>query len=85
LWILTLEFFAGQAVAQAAWRTPYSLLTNSISDLSNTACGSWPPASVHLASLGLSATYVCSPRHSVMNVSFSATGVLILLGTSQRA
>jgi hypothetical membrane protein len=79
-WILTLEFFVGQAVAQAAWRTPYSLLTNSISDLGNTACGTWPPASVNLASLGLRAEYVCSPRHAVMNVSFIAAGVLILLG-----
>lgn len=80
LWILSLEFFAGQAVAQAAWRTPYSLLTNSISDLGNTACGTWPPASVHLASLGLKAGYVCSPRHAVMNAAFIAAGVLILAG-----
>lgn len=79
-WILTLEFFAGQGVAQAAWRTPYSLLTNSISDLGNTACGTWPPASVNLKSLGLSATYICSPRHAVMNASFIVAGVLILLG-----
>jgi hypothetical membrane protein len=67
-------------VAQAAWRTPYSMLTNSISDLGNTACGTWPPASVNLARLGLSAGYVCSPLHSVMNVSFIVAGVLILLG-----
>jgi hypothetical membrane protein len=79
-WILTLEFFGGQGVAQAAWRTPYSLLTNSISDLGNTACGTWPPASVNLKSLGLSATYICSPRHAVMNASFIVAGVLILLG-----
>jgi hypothetical membrane protein len=79
-WILSLEFFAGQAVAQAAWRTPYSLLTNTISDLGNTACGTWPPASVNLKPLGLSASYVCSPRHTVMNASFIAAGVLILLG-----
>ncbi len=79
-WILSLEFFVGEAVAQAAWRTPYSMLTNSISDLGNTACGTWPPASVNLASLGLSAGYVCSPLHSVMNVSFIVAGVLILLG-----
>jgi hypothetical membrane protein len=80
-WILSLEFIVGQAVAQAAWHTPYSLLTNSISDLGNTACGTWPPASVNLARLGLSAGYVCSPLHSVMNASFIVTGVLILLGT----
>ncbi len=27
LWILSLEFFVGQAVAQAAWHAPYSMLT----------------------------------------------------------
>jgi hypothetical membrane protein len=80
LWILTLEFFAGQAIAEAAWHTPYSLLTNSISDLGNTACGTWPPASVNLKPLGLSAQYICSPRHAVMNASFIAAGVLILAG-----
>ncbi len=80
-WILTLEFFVGQAIAQAAWHTPYSLLTNSISDLGNTACGSWPPGGAHQAAgLGLGASYVCSPLHSVMNLSFIVTGVLILLG-----
>jgi hypothetical membrane protein len=80
-WILTLEFFVGQAIAQAAWKTPYSLLTNSLSDLGNTACGYWPAGLAHQASgLGLSASYVCSPLHSVMNISFIVTGVLILLG-----
>jgi hypothetical membrane protein len=79
-WILCLEFFVGQAVAQAAWHTPYSMVTNSISDLGNTACGTWPPASANLGRLGLSASYVCSPLHSVMNASFIAAGVLILLG-----
>jgi hypothetical protein len=38
-WILTLLYFIGQAVAQAAWRTPYSLIDNRVSDLGNTACG----------------------------------------------
>jgi hypothetical protein len=38
-WILTLLYFIGQAVAQAAWTTPYSLIDNRVSDLGNTACG----------------------------------------------
>jgi hypothetical membrane protein len=81
LWILSLEFFLGQAVAQAAWRTPYSMVTNAISDLGNTRCGMWPPAGVALPpSLASSRGYVCSPLHSVMNVSFIAAGALILLG-----
>jgi hypothetical protein len=28
-WILTLLYFIGQAVAQAAWKTPYSLIDKS--------------------------------------------------------
>jgi hypothetical protein len=82
-WISALAYFVGQAIAQAAWKTPYSLLDNPISDLGNTACGQWPPASAgrQLAQrLGAGSGYVCSPLHSVMNVSFIAAGVLMLLG-----
>ncbi len=32
-WILCLEWFVSQAIAQAAWTTPYSLFKNYISDL----------------------------------------------------
>ena len=32
-WILTLLYFIGQAVAQAAWTTPYSLIDNRVSNL----------------------------------------------------
>lgn len=35
-WILTLLYFVGQIVAQAAWTTPYSLIDNRVSDLGNT-------------------------------------------------
>ena len=38
-WVLTLLYFVGQIVAQAAWTTPYSLIDNRVSDLGNTACG----------------------------------------------
>jgi hypothetical membrane protein len=68
-WILTLLYFIGQAVAQAAWRTPYSLIDNRVSDLGNTACGRT-----------LANTYLCSPLHTVMNTTFVLTGVLILVG-----
>jgi hypothetical protein len=83
MWMSTLVYFVGQAIAQAAWKTPYSLVDNPISDLGNTACGQWPPASAgsQLAErLGAGSGYVCSPLHSVMNVSFVAAGVLLLLG-----
>jgi hypothetical membrane protein len=62
-------FFAGQAVAQAAFVPSYSLLDDRISDLGNTTCGPW-----------LTRAYACSPLHAVMNAALVATGVLILLG-----
>jgi len=68
-WILTLLYFIGQLVAQAAWKTPYSLLDNRVSDLGNTECGRT-----------LANAYICSPLHTVMNATFVVTGVLILIG-----
>jgi hypothetical membrane protein len=72
-WIATVEFFAAQAIAQAAWKgSDYSLAGNAISDLGVTACGR--------ISIGGQAGYYCSPLHSLMNASFAATGILVLLG-----
>jgi hypothetical membrane protein len=68
-WALTLLYFIGQAVAQTAWRTPYSPIDNRVSDLGNTACGRT-----------LAYTYICSPLHTLMNATFVLTGVLILVG-----
>jgi hypothetical membrane protein len=72
-WIATLEFFAAQAIAQAAWKgSDYSLAGNAISDLGVTACGR--------ITIAGQAAYYCSPRHDLMNASFAATGILMLLG-----
>lgn len=71
-WALTLVFFVGQAVAQRATRTPYSLATNQISDLGSTRCGPVAVFAYHAD--------VCSPLHGVMNGTFVATGLLALLG-----
>lgn len=72
-WIATLEFFAAQAIAQAAWKgSDYSLAGNAISDLGVTACGR--------ISIAGQPGYYCSPLHSLMNASFAATGTLMLLG-----
>jgi hypothetical membrane protein len=72
-WIATLEFFAAQAIAQAAWKgSDYSLAGNAISDLGVTACG-------RIIIAGQPG-YYCSPLHSLMNASFAATGILMLLG-----
>ena len=65
-WTLSILFFVGQAVVQSASARPYSLLTNLISDLGNTACG---PA-------------VCSPLHVLMNATFILVGLLHWTGAA---
>ena len=73
VWILAVQFFIAQIVVQLAWRTPFSLTQNFISDLGNTTCGSYPPDS---------AMYVCSPWHAWMNASFILLGLIILVGAA---
>jgi hypothetical membrane protein len=68
-WVLTVLYFVGQIVAQAAWTTPYSLIDNRVSDLGSTACGRTAAN-----------TLICSPLYAVMNLTFVLTGVLILVG-----
>jgi hypothetical membrane protein len=68
-WILTLLYFVGQIVAQAAWTTPYSLIDNRVSDLGNTSCGRT-----------MANALICSPLHAEMNATFVVTGALILVG-----
>jgi hypothetical membrane protein len=68
-WVLTLLYFVGQIVAQAAWTTPYSLIDSRVSDLGSTACGRT-----------VANSFICSPLHAVMNATFVLTGVLILVG-----
>ncbi len=63
-WILTTLYFVGQGIAQAAWRTSYSLIDNRVSDLGSTTCGTT-----------VANTYICSPLHAVMNFTFVLTGM----------
>jgi hypothetical membrane protein len=63
-WWLATQFFLAQAVAQLAWRTPYSLSRHVISDLGRTACDA----------------AACSPLHAVMNASFVLVGVTMATG-----
>lgn len=72
-WILGLQYFAGQAIAQAASKAPYSLTGNRLSDLGVTTCG-------HVTILGSSLGYFCSPLHQLYNTSSALLGVLTLAG-----
>ena len=69
VWMCAVQFFIAQIVVQWAWTTPFSLADNFISDLGNTTCGIY------------NSSYVCSPWHTLMNISFSLQGVIILAGS----
>ena len=80
-WIASIQFFVMQAVAQSAWTTPYSLVTNYISDLGNTVCDTYP------SDFG---RFVCPPWHPAKNASFILIGLTtafgaILLRNAQRS
>ena len=71
-WILSLQFFVIQGVAQSAWTTPFSLAHNMISDLARETCGPLVRAP------GIDVA--CSPWHALMNASIILNGILIPLG-----
>ncbi|MFD7031378.1 DUF998 domain-containing protein [Streptomyces sp. NPDC059917] len=71
-WIVgVVQFFVVHGIAQSAWARPYSWARNNISDLGNAHCALQAEPE---------ARYVCSPEHGLMNVSFVALGVLLVLG-----
>jgi hypothetical membrane protein len=69
LWMLSFQYFVVQIVVGWVWHPRYSVTRNTISDLGNTACGRY------------GGSYVCSPRHGVMNVSFMALGCAMAAGS----
>lgn len=68
LWILSVQYFAVQIAAAQAWTTSYNWRLNTISDLGNTACGTY------------GGRYVCSPSHVLMNISLIVLGITMILG-----
>jgi hypothetical membrane protein len=73
-WILAVVgYLAAQVIAAAAWNPAYNWSRNYISDLGNTACGQF--AAPHGTP-----SYVCSPKHELMNQTFIVIGILALLG-----
>jgi len=72
-WLLTIEFFVAQFLAQAAW-PGYSMLTSDISLLGVTSCGSF----INPAVDGIMP--VCSPLNLAFNLGMALNGVLVVLG-----
>ncbi|MDQ2814122.1 MAG: DUF998 domain-containing protein [Actinomycetota bacterium] len=64
-----MQYFAVQLVVALRWPRPYNISRDTISDLGNSACGTW------------NGRYVCSPWHDLMNGSFIVLGITMLLGS----
>jgi hypothetical membrane protein len=69
VWMLSALYFLAQVFVGWVWRPPYSIVHNTISDLGNTACGTYGH------------DYVCSPRHDVMNLAFILLGLVMTTGS----
>lgn len=69
MWMLSLQYFIVQIAVASAWRQPYSIANNTISDLGNTNCSIY------------SGRYICSPLHDLMNTSFIVLGVFMATGS----
>jgi hypothetical membrane protein len=70
VWIASIQYFVVMAVAAMYWPVRYSAISNTISDLGNTACGIY------------GARYVCSPLYSWMNLSFIILGITMAIGST---
>ncbi|MFJ6351027.1 DUF998 domain-containing protein [Streptomyces sp. NPDC092046] len=71
-WIVgVVQFFVVHVMTESAWARPYSWARNNISDLGNAHCALQSEPEPR---------YVCSPEHGLMNGSFVALGVLLVVG-----
>jgi hypothetical membrane protein len=69
LYISCAQYFIVQVVVGEMWNPSYNWSRDPISDLGNTACGTF------------NAHRVCSPQHDLMNVSFVLLGASMLIGS----
>ncbi|MEV0976566.1 DUF998 domain-containing protein [Streptomyces sp. NPDC049915] len=67
------QFFVIHWIAESAWARPYSWARNNLSDLGNAHCALQSEPEPR---------YICSPEHGLMNVSFVALGVLLVVGAA---
>ncbi len=69
-WIVSVQYFITQLIVASAWTIKYSWANNTISDLGNNYCGLY------------SGRYVCSPLHTIMNISFILLGLTMIAGST---
>jgi hypothetical membrane protein len=70
IFMLSVLYLFAQLVVAWAWHPPYSFARNVISDLGNTSCGQYH------------GSYVCSPRHGLMNGAFIFLGAVMIVGSA---
>src|SRR5580692_819385 len=69
LFVSGIQYFLAQLVSGLKYTPTYSLKYNTISDLGNTTCATF------------SGLMVCSPLHSLMNISFFILGLTMITGS----
>ena len=69
LYVSSIQYFVAQFVVALRWSPAYSFGRNTISDLGNSACGRF------------NGRYVCSPLHTLMNISFIVLGLTMIVGS----
>jgi hypothetical membrane protein len=69
LFISGIQYFLIQIIVGSRFSPTYSLAHNTISDLGNTSCGLFNDRPI------------CSPLHSLMNVSFLVLGLFMIVGS----
>ncbi len=69
VFMLSALYLLAQIAVGWVWNPPYSVIRNTISDLGNTTCGRY------------GGSYVCSPRHALMNAAFIFLGIVMAVGS----
>lgn len=69
VWIFAIQYFIVQMVVARSWKPPYSWRFDTISDLGNSACGTF------------NGRAVCSSLHVLMDISFVVLGALMTAGS----
>ncbi|MFI0977668.1 DUF998 domain-containing protein [Streptomyces sp. NPDC021093] len=73
-WVVgVMQFFVIHWIVESAWARPYSWARNNLSDLGNALCALQSEPEPR---------YICSPEHGLMNVSFVALGMLLVVGAA---
>ncbi|MFF8280136.1 DUF998 domain-containing protein [Streptomyces lateritius] len=67
------QFFVMHGIVESAWAQPYSWARNNISDLGNVHCALQTEPEPR---------YICSPEHAMMNTSFVALGISLVIGAA---